>query len=46
MEYATAKNEIIRKILKKAGWSQEDIDEKERRAVKGWFGAPRYGAPY
>jgi GrpB-like predicted nucleotidyltransferase (UPF0157 family) len=41
MEYATAKNGMVRKILEKAGWSQDEIDEKERRAVKGWFGASR-----
>jgi GrpB-like predicted nucleotidyltransferase (UPF0157 family) len=39
MEYATAKNGIVRKILQKAGWTHDEIDEKERRAVKGWFGA-------
>jgi GrpB-like predicted nucleotidyltransferase (UPF0157 family) len=39
MEYATAKNGMVRKILQKAGWTHDEIDEKERRAVKGWFGA-------
>lgn len=43
MEYATAKNSMVRKILQKAGWTQDEIDEKERRAVKGWFGASRDG---
>jgi GrpB-like predicted nucleotidyltransferase (UPF0157 family) len=43
MEYATAKNGMIRRILEKAGWNQDEIDEKERRAVKGWFGASRDG---
>jgi hypothetical protein len=37
---------MIRKILLKAGWTQDEIDEKERRAVKGWFGAPRNGEVY
>ena len=46
MEYATAKNGMVRKILEKAGWSQAEIDEKERRAVKGWFGASRNGEAY
>lgn len=39
MEYATAKNGMVRKILQKAGWTHDEIDEKERRAVKSWFGA-------
>lgn len=43
MEYATAKNGMVRKILEKAGWSQDEVDEKERRAVKGWFGVSREG---
>ena len=43
MEYATAKNGMVRKILQKAGWTQDEIDEKEQRAVKGWFGASRDG---
>jgi GrpB-like predicted nucleotidyltransferase (UPF0157 family) len=46
MEYATAKNGMIRKILLKAGWTQDEIDEKERRAVKSWFGASRHGEVY
>lgn len=36
MQYATKKNDIIRKILRKAGWSEEEIDEKEAQAVKDW----------
>lgn len=36
MQYATKKNDIIRKILRKAGWSEEEIDEKESQAVKDW----------
>ena len=36
MQYATKKNVIIRKILRKAGWSEEEIDEKESQAVKDW----------
>jgi GrpB-like predicted nucleotidyltransferase (UPF0157 family) len=43
MEYATAKNGMVRRILEKAGWSQGEIDEKELRAVKGWFGVSREG---
>ena len=46
MEYATAKNGMVRKILEKAGWSQAEVDEKERRAVKGWFGASRKREAY
>ena|SRR5437016_5240708 len=41
MEYATAKNGMVRKILHTAGWTQDEIDEKEQRAVKSWFGASR-----
>lgn len=36
MQYATKKNDVIRKILRKAGWSEEEIDEKESQAVKDW----------
>lgn len=36
MQYATKKNDIIRKILRKAGWSEEEIDVKESQAVKDW----------
>ena len=46
MEYATAKNGMVGKILEKAGWSQVEIDEKERRAVKGWFGVSRNSEAY
>jgi GrpB-like predicted nucleotidyltransferase (UPF0157 family) len=42
MEYATAKNAIVRKILLTAGWTNEQVDEKENGAVKGWFGAGFY----
>lgn len=34
MEYSTAKNDIIRKILQKAGWTSEEVDEKERRCIR------------
>ena len=36
MQYATKKNGVVRKILRKAGWSEEEIDEKERQAVTDW----------
>lgn len=36
MQYATRKNGIVRKILRKAGWSEDEIDEKEAQAVKDW----------
>ncbi|KAF6240723.1 hypothetical protein HO173_001396 [Letharia columbiana] len=36
MQYATKKNGVVRKILRKAGWSEEEIDEKEAQAVKDW----------
>ena len=36
MQYATLKNPVINKILRKAGWSEADIDEKERQFVKDW----------
>ena len=42
MEYATAKNAIIRKILLTAGWTNEQVDEKENGAVKGWYGVGLY----
>lgn len=42
MEYSTAKNAIIRKILLTAGWTSEQVDAKEEGAVKGWFGAGAY----
>ena len=42
MEYATAKNAIVRKILLTAGWTNEQVDEKENGAVKGWFGVGSY----
>ena len=28
-QYSIRKNGIIRKILRKAGWSEEEVDEKE-----------------
>ncbi|MCJ1275689.1 hypothetical protein MMC21_003492 [Puttea exsequens] len=36
MQYSTQKNGIVRKILTQAGWTQEEIDEKERQSVKDW----------
>ena len=36
MQYSSKKDPIIRKILRKAGWSEEEIDEKESQAVKDW----------
>lgn len=36
MQYATKKNGIIRRILRRAGWSEEEIDEKESQAVRDW----------
>lgn len=36
MQYATLKNDIIRKILKKGGWSDQEVDEKEAQCVKDW----------
>ena len=36
MQYATKKNGVVRKILRKAGWSEEEIDEKEKQAVTDW----------
>ncbi len=38
MQYATKKNGIVRKILRKAGWGEEEIDEKEAQAVRDWPG--------
>ena len=36
MQYATLKNPFIRRILREAGWSEADIDEKERQSVQDW----------
>ena len=36
MQYATLKNPVINKVLREAGWSEADIDEKEGESVKDW----------
>lgn len=36
MQYSTAKNKIVSKVLKKAGWTDEEVDEKEGM-VKKWY---------
>lgn len=36
MQYSTGKNEIVRKILKEAGWTDEEVDEKEGM-VRTWY---------
>lgn len=36
MQYATLKNPIVNKILREAGWTEAEIDEKERVVVKDW----------
>lgn len=36
MQYAQAKNEVIRDILKAAGWSQEAITAKEAMTTRNW----------
>ena len=36
MQYATRKNGVVRKILRRAGWSEEEVDAKEAQAVKDW----------
>ena len=36
MEYAQAKNEVIRDILRMAEWSEEQIREKEAMATRNW----------
>lgn len=33
MQYSTLKNPVIRKILTEAGWTDEEIDEKEAQSV-------------
>lgn len=33
MQYSTLKNPVIRKILREAGWSEQEIDEKEAQSV-------------
>ena len=40
MQYAAKKNDVVRKILRKAGWSEEEIDDKESQAVKDWPSRP------
>ena len=42
MEFATAKNGVIRKILGRAGWTDEEIDAKEGGAVKNHVGTMAY----
>lgn len=42
MEYSTAKNAVVRKILLTGGWTSEQVDMKENGVVKGWFGASQY----
>lgn len=36
MQYSTAKNDIVRKVLKKVGWTDAEVDEKEGM-VKKWY---------
>ena len=36
MQYSTLKNPVVRKILLEAGWSEEEIDEKEANGLKDW----------
>ncbi|KAK4693727.1 hypothetical protein P7C71_g3724, partial [Lecanoromycetidae sp. Uapishka_2] len=36
MQYSTLKNPVIRKILREAGWTEEEIDEKESQSVTDW----------
>lgn len=36
MQYAHRKNGVVRRILKKAGWTDEEVDEKEAMAVRDW----------
>lgn len=41
-EYCRGKNEVALKILKKAGWNEEDLEEV-RRANSWWWSAWRMG---
>lgn len=34
MQYSTLKNPMVRKILREAGWTDEEIDEKESQSVQ------------
>lgn len=36
MQYASRKNGVVRKILKRAGWTDEEVDVKEGMAVRDW----------
>lgn len=36
MQYAAQKRPMIRKILKKAGWTDEMVDEQEAMSVTDW----------
>ena len=38
MQYALAKNVVVRDILREAGWSEEEIAEKEGMATRDWAG--------
>ena len=35
-EYANRKNDIVRKILRRGGWMDTEVDEKERIAHREW----------
>ena len=35
-EYASMKNDIVRTVLKRAGWTDEMVDEKEAMRVRNW----------
>lgn len=36
MQYSDKKNGVVRRVLKRAGWSDEEVDVKERMAVRDW----------
>lgn len=35
-QYAEQKNEIVRKVLQRAGWSEEELDKKDAMREKHW----------
>lgn len=35
-EYSTLKDQVVREILRKAGWSETEIDKKEAQRVINW----------
>jgi len=37
LEYSARKDEIVRKILIRGGWTEEEVDEKDNLARREWI---------